>query len=141
MQGRVDAVLRLHDQGQVEGVRQQVGDQVLRAALVDVQGDAGVVRRGSGAAPPGPATVHRLGVAPSRTSAAAQPDEVLHGVAGGVGVGDDPLGQRQQRLAGRGERDVAADPLEQRRAERGFQGVNLLTQRGLGDTEQRRPLG
>ena len=40
--------------------------------------------------------------------------------------------ERQQRLAGRGERDVAAAAVEQGGAEVGLQGVDLLAQRGLG---------
>ncbi len=42
--------------------------------------------------------------------AAAQADQLLHLPPGGVDVGEDPRGQRQQRLAGRGERDVARAP-------------------------------
>jgi hypothetical protein len=70
-----------------------------------------------------------------RLGVAAQTDDVLHGFAGRVGVGDHPQGERQQGLAGRGEPDTAADALEQRRAEALFEGVNLLTQRRLRDAQ------
>jgi hypothetical protein len=140
VQGRVDALFRLHDQRQVQRVREQVGDEVLGAALVHVQADVGV--RGAERAQHG--RDQRRAQAGRRAQpdlAAAQADDVVHRVAGRVGVGDHPAGQRQQRLAGRGERDGAAHPVEQRRAEGRFQRVNLLTQRGLRHTHRFRRMG
>jgi len=118
-------------------VRDQVGDEVLRAALVDVQLDVRV---------PGVEVPqddrHQRGAQARRRAEpdppAAQPDHFLHGVAGGVGVGDHPAGQRQQRLAGGGQHDGAAGAVEQRGAQRRLQGVNLLTQRRLADPERLR---
>jgi hypothetical protein len=130
----------LHDQRQVEAVRQQVGDQVLGTALGDVQPDLRV------GGPEGAQHLrHQRRAQAGRRAepdvAAAQADQVLHRVPGGLRVGDHPASQRQQRLAGRGQRDVATDPLEQRRTERLLEGVNLLTQGGLGHTHQVGGLG
>jgi hypothetical protein len=53
---------------------------------------------------------------------------------GAVDVGEDAGGDREQHLAGRGQADGRA-PLEQVGAEVGFEGVDLLAERGLGDAD------
>jgi hypothetical protein len=126
VQGRVDTLLGVDDQRQVQVAGEQVGDQVLRAALVDVQLDVGVL----GAEPAQHRRHQRRAEARGGADpdpAAAQPDDLLDRVAGGVRVGDHPARQRQQGLAGRGEPDRTADTLEERRAESLFEAVNLLT--------------
>jgi hypothetical protein len=69
----------------------------------------------------------QAGRGPDPDPAPAQADDLLDRVAGGIGVGDHPAGQRQQGVAGGGERDGAPDALEERRAEGLLEGVNLLT--------------
>src|SRR5207245_464363 len=61
--------------------------------------------------------------------------------AGGLDVGEDAPSQRQQRLAGRGERDVASGAAEQGRAEFAFEPLDLLAQRGLGHPDPSRGAG
>ena len=139
-QPRVGPLRRHDDQGQVEVAAEQVAHQVLGAALLDPQVDGGVRvaepaqhRRGERGG--------QAGGGPEPDPAPAQPDQLLHLAGRGLHVGEDPGGQRQQHLAGRGERDVAPYPLEQRGPEVGLQGVNLLTERGLGDAHEVGGLG
>ncbi len=73
--------------------------------------------------------------------APAQLGQLLHLVAGGVGVRQDPAGERQQRLARVGERDVAAGPTEQFRPQLVLQGPDLLGERRLGDMHLLRGAG
>jgi hypothetical protein len=126
-QSGVDALLRHDDQGQVQVAagRSRTGSG---AALLDPQVDGGV-SPGTDAAPAGRAT-WRAGVAPSRTRPRRNPTSSCTSRWAVSTSSEDPLGQRQQHLAGRGEADVAC------RSNSGApsrpQGVNLLTQRRLG---------
>ena len=63
----------------------------------------------------------------------AQLRHLLHLQACRLGVGQDALGEREQRLTGVGERDVPAGPLEQLGAQLPFQSPHLLRQRRLCD--------
>ena len=123
---------RQHDQGQIQGAAREFPYEVVGAALLDEELDARVpvVERAQdlgqqtgadarGRAEPDPA--------------AAQLRQLLHLDPRGVGVREDPAGQRKQRLARVGQRDVAARPAEQLRAQLLLQGPDLLGERGLGD--------
>jgi hypothetical protein len=127
-------VRRQDDQREVEVALGEMADEVLRAALLHVQVDAGV----GGAKPRQDAGDQAGGEAGRGTEphpAAAQPDQLLHLAAGGLDVGEDAARDRQQRGTGRGERDRAAGAVEQRGADVALQAVDLLAQRGLGDAE------
>ncbi|GAA3111088.1 hypothetical protein GCM10020001_032040 [Nonomuraea salmonea] len=128
----VVALQRHDDQRQVELPPRQRPDQVTRAALLDQQLDAGVR-----AVEAGQRVGHQPGAERGRRAQAypapAQPRELRHLLPGGVGVGEDAAGQRQQRLASGGQRDVAARPREQPGAEILLQRLDLLAQRRLRD--------
>ncbi len=66
-------------------------------------------------------------------AAAAQVGHLLDLAPGGLRVGEDAPGQRQQRLPGIGEGDVAPGTVEQLGAQLPLQGADLLRQGGLGD--------
>jgi hypothetical protein len=134
LQRRVALLQRQHDQGAVEFALRQVADQVAGPALDDPQLDAGerLVEPGQGVGQQ--AAEQRRGRA-DPDAAAAQPGQVLHLAAGGVHVGEDAAGQREQRLAGRGEGDVAPRPAQQLGPQVALQGRDLLGQGGLGDPQ------
>jgi hypothetical protein len=139
VQAGVDALLGRHDQRQVEAVRQQVGGEIRGAALRHVQGNIGM----SGPEGAEHGRDERRAEARRRAEpdlATAQAHDVPDRVAGGVGVRDHPLREREQRLSGGGEGHRTPDPFEQRCAERRLQGVNLLTQGRLADAEKVRRL-
>src|SRR5262249_2532167 len=73
---------------------------------------------------------------PEAEAAAGQADELLDLEVGVLDVGHDAVGDREQRLARRGEGDVAPNPVEQRRPQLRFEGSDLLAQRRLGDVER-----
>ena len=128
---------RQHDQGQVEGAARQLPYEIVRAALLDQQLDARMpVVEGAQHVRQQARAQARRGAQPDPP--AAQLGQLLHLVPGRVRVGQDAAGQRQQRLAGVGERDVAAGPAEQVRAQLPLQRLDLLGERGLGDVD---PLG
>ncbi len=126
------ALQRQDEQRQVQASGGEFADQVAGAALLDPQADAGVfavvgaqdLRQQAGAQARGGAEAD---------PAPAQARDLLYLDPGVLGVGDDPPGQREQRLPGVGEGDVAARAAEQVGAQLPFQGLDLLGQRGLGD--------
>ena len=101
-------------------LREQVGDEVLRAALLDVQVDVGVGGRGSGAAPSGPATVHRLGRGAEADPAAAQPDQLLH-----LGRAVSASATIRRRAAAASRRPVVSATLPRARSNSGAPSVGL----------------
>ena len=109
-------VLLVDDEGEVELTVLEVGDQVPRPALVDLQRDAGVAvvedREDVGEHADAQA---RCGADPQPP--AAQPGELRDLEPRGLDVGDDPPGQGQQGLARHGQCDVVVTPCEQGLAE------------------------
>ncbi len=63
----------------------------------------------------------------------AKPGQLGDLAAGRVRVGEHAAGEGEQRLAGGREGHVAPGAAEQRRAQLGLQGLDLLAQRRLGD--------
>lgn len=131
---------REDDEREVQGAAGQFTDQVVGAALLDEQADAGVavvegaehVREQAGAQARGRA---------QPDPAAAQLDQFLHLVPGRVRVGQDAAGQREQGLTGVREGDVAPGPEEQIRAQLPLQCLDLLGKGRLGDMDQVRGPG
>ncbi|GGX75589.1 hypothetical protein GCM10010510_20300 [Streptomyces anandii JCM 4720] len=110
------------------------------AALLDQQPDARI------AVVEGTQHVGQQAGAHARRGAQPHPappqlHQLLHLVPSGVRVGEDAPGQRQQRLARGGERDVAPGPQEQIRAQFPLQRLDLLRQRRLGDMDHVRGPG
>lgn len=121
---------RQHHQRQVEGAACQLADQVVRAVLLDHQPDARitvVVRAQHVRQEPGAQARRGAEADP----AAAQLDQLLHLVAGGVGVREDAPGQRQERLTGVGQGDVPPRAQEEVGAQLPLQGPDLLGEGGL----------
>ena len=75
-------------------------------------------------------------MAPKPQPPPGQADELLDLHAGALDIGQDPPREREQRLAGRSERDVAARPTEQSRAELALERADLLAQRRLRDVDR-----
>jgi hypothetical protein len=113
----------------------QVAYEVARAALLHAQLDAGITAAEAG---------QRVGEQAREQgrrraqayAAAAQAGEVLHLAPGRLHVGEDAPREREQRLTGGRQRDVAAGTAEQRRAELGLQRPDLLGQRRLRHPER-----
>jgi hypothetical protein len=131
---------RQHHERQVERAARQFPYEVVRAGLLDEDLDAGVqivegaqhLRQQTGA---------QARRRPEPHPAAAQLGHLLHLAAGRVGVGEDAAGEREQRLPGVGEGDVAPRAAEEIRAQLLLQRPDLLGEGRLGDMDPLRGPG
>lgn len=129
-QGRGGRGKRKHHQGQIQGAARQLPYQVVRTALLQQQLDAGV-QIVEGAQHVGQQPRADAGRRTEPDPAPAQLGQLLDLVPGGVRIGQDAPGQRQQRLARVGQCDVPAGAAEQLGSQLGLQCPDLLREGGL----------